>query len=356
MKLESRIFVAGHRGLAGSAIVRSLEQAGYQNIIKRTHSELDLTEQALVNDFFAKEKPEYVFLAAATVGGIMANNLYRADFIYSNLAIQNNVIHASWKHNAKKLLFLGSSCIYPKSCPQPMKETHLLTSELEQTNEPYAIAKIAGLKMCEAFNRQYGTDFLSVMPTNLYGPHDNFNLDKSHLLPAFIRKFHLAKLYQQENWEGLAQDLGTKNQEETKAILKNHNIEKKSIAIWGTGKPRREFLHSDDLAEACVFLMKNDTSKILTEDITHQFINLGSGVDHTIMEIAEITRKIIGYDGQILTNPEKPDGTLQKLQDVSRIHSLGWKHQIELHDGIKKVYDNYLKVGPNPYEDKVSSH
>lgn len=310
MKMEkhSKIYIAGHRGLVGSAIKRKLEQKGYSNLICRTSGELDLRNRQAVEVFFAAEKPEYVFLAAAKVGGIHANNTYPAEFIYDNLAIQVNVIHSAYLHGVKKLLFLGSSCIYPKFAPQPMKEKHLLTGELEPTNEPYAIAKIAGIKMCQAYNRQYGTNYISVMPTNLYGPNDNFDLENSHVLPALIRKFHEAKIQN-----------------------------KPEVEVWGTGKPRREFLYVDDLADACVFLMENHDY----EDIG-AFVNIGTGEDLTIKELAEIIKKIVGYKGELVFNTEKPDGTPRKLLDVSKLHALGWQAKMSLEDGIKMTYEWYV--------------
>ncbi|MBU0671384.1 GDP-L-fucose synthase [Patescibacteria group bacterium] len=308
MKKDSKIYIAGHRGLVGSSIYRCLEKAGYTNIIKKTSKELDLRNQKDTQDFFKKEKPEYVFLAAAKVGGILANNTYRADFIYDNIQIQNNIIHSSYLSKIKKLLFLGSSCIYPKECPQPMKEDYLLTSELEYTNEPYAIAKIAGIKMCESYNLQYKTNFISVMPTNLYGPNDNFDLKNSHVLPALIRKFHEAK-------------------------KKNS----KYVEVWGTGKPRIEFLYSDDLADACVFLMEKINFNDLIKDkkeIRNTHINIGTGTDISIKELALLIKKITGFKGEIKWNKSKPDGTMQKLLDVTKLKKLGWSYQTELPNGI----------------------
>ena len=307
MNSYSKIYIAGHMGLVGSAIVRALKKQGYDNLILRTHSELDLLDQKATADFFKKEKPEYVFLAAAKVGGIMANKTYPADFIYQNLQIQNNIIHHSYLNGVKKLLFLGSSCIYPKLARQPIREEHLLTGELEPTNEPYAVAKIAGIKMCQTYNRQYGTNFISVMPTNLYGPNDNFDLENSHVLPAMIRKFHEAKI---------------SNQNE--------------VVVWGTGAARREFLHVDDLADACVFLMNNyDDSEV---------INIGTGEDVSIKELAEMIKKITGFTGEIVWDASKPDGTPRKLLDVSRLHNLGWKHQINLPDGVLSTYEFYQSI------------
>jgi len=364
MTKESKIYVAGHRGLVGSAILKNLQQKGYTNIVTRTHNELDLTDQQAVAEFFQTERPEYVFLAAAKVGGIVANNIYRADFIYENLQIQNNVIHQSYLHNVKKLLFLGSTCIYPKNCPQPMKEEYLLTGELEYTNEPYAIAKIAGIKMCESYNLQYGTNFISVMPTNLYGPNDNFDLEKSHVLPALIRKIHLGKCLEEDNWEAIRKDLdknpiegidGTASQEEIVDILNKYGISFKiknstfdidansvSIEIWGSGKPRREFLWSEDMADACVFLMENrdfkDTYTLGTTEIRNTHINIGTGEDISIKELVLMIKDIIGYEGEFWFNTSKPDGTMVKLTDPSKLYSLGWKYSIKLLDGIKKMY------------------
>ena len=331
MNKESKIYIAGHRGLVGSAIVKNLEAKGYTNLVYRTHHELDLLNQEAVATFFKAEKPEYVILAAAKVGGIVANNTYRADFIYENLAIQNNIIHQSYLNSIEKLLFLGSTCIYPKEAPQPMREDSLLTSSLEYTNEPYAIAKIAGIKMCESYNLQYGTNFISVMPTNLYGPNDNFDLETSHVLPALLRKMHEAKL----------------NNEPT-------------VEIWGSGKPRREFLYSEDMADACVFLLEsrdfkdtyetlegsNDSctpNSIKNQEIRNTHINIGTGVDISIRELAETIKKIVGYEGELYFNDTKPDGTMVKLTDPSKLHALGWKHTVELEEGIRTVYDWYLK-------------
>ncbi len=306
MDLKAKIYIAGHRGMVGSAIMRNLQKQGFNNILTRTSAELDLKNQQAVTDFFAKEKPEYVFLAAAKVGGIQANNIYRADFIYENLMIQNNVVHSAYVNAVKKLMFLGSSCIYPKLAPQPLKEDYILSGLLEDTNEPYAIAKIAGIKLCESYKRQHGCDFISVMPTNLYGPNDNYNLNNSHVLPALIRKFHDAK--------------------ESNAA---------SVEMWGTGTPMREFLHSDDMADACVYLMKNYSGQ--------KIVNIGTGTDLTIKDLALLIKKIVGYTGEIKHDLTKPDGTPRKLMDVSYLHSLGWKHKIELEEGIKAVYEDFKK-------------
>jgi GDP-L-fucose synthase len=316
MNRNSKIYIAGHRGLVGSAIVKNLKSKGYTNLIYKTHKELDLLDSVAVEKFFTDEKPEYVILAAAKVGGIIANNTYRADFIYENLQIQNNIIHQSYLNRVKKLLFLGSTCIYPKNCPQPMKEEHLLTSKLEYTNEPYAIAKIAGIKMCESYNLQYGTNFISVMPTNLYGPNDNFNLETSHVLPALLRKMHEAKL--------------------------NNSPQ---VEIWGSGKPRREFLYSEDMADACVFLLENINFKdiIVENEIRNTHINIGTGVDVSIKELALIIKDIVGYKGELYLNETKPDGTMKKVTDISKLNKLGWKYKVKLEDGIKIMYKWYLE-------------
>ncbi len=343
MNPESLIYVAGHRGLVGSAIYNLLAARGFKNLIARTHQELDLCNQADVNAFFAKEKPEYVFLAAAKVGGIQANNVHRGEFIYDNLMVQTNVIHAAWKNRVKKLMFLGSSCIYPKHSPQPMKEEYLLTSELERTNEPYAIAKIAGLKMCESYQIQYGADFLTVMPTNLYGPEDNFDLTSAHMLPGVLHKFHLGKLLQENDRDGVVKDLGVGSFAEAESVLKQHGISRDTVTLWGTGKPKREFMHSQDMAEACLFIMEKKSSEILTGDAAHQFVNIGTGIDHSIVEIAEIVKKTTGFRGEMVYDSSKPDGTPRKLMSVDRLHSLGWKHRISLEAGVPMVYENYLK-------------
>lgn len=344
---NSKIYIAGHRGLVGSAIVKNLQSKGYINLVYKTHNELDLTNQKAVEDFFEIEKPEYVILAAAKVGGIVANNTYRADFIYENLAIQNNVIHQSYVHKVKKLLFLGSTCIYPKEAPQPMSEDCLLTSPLEYTNEPYAIAKIAGIKMCESYNIQYGTNFISVMPTNLYGPNDNFDLEKSHVLPALIRKIYLAKLLNEEKYDEVIKDLNVSTLEEAKTYLSKFGVNENSVEIWGTGNPRREFLYSEDMADACVFLLENrdfkDTYNKNQKEIINTHINIGTGVDISIKELAELIREIVGFKGELYFNTDKPDGTMVKLTDPSKLHSLGWKHRVELEDGIRTIFKWYLK-------------
>lgn len=346
MNKNSKIYIAGHRGLVGSAIVKNLQSKGYTNLVYRTHNELDLTNQKAVENFFEAEKPEYVILAAAKVGGIVANNTYRADFIYENLSIQNNVIHQSYIHKVKKLLFLGSTCIYPKEAPQPMSEDSLLTSPLEYTNEPYAIAKIAGIKMCESYNIQYGTNFISVMPTNLYGPNDNFDLEKSHVLPALIRKIYLAKLLNEEKYDDVIKDLNVSTLEEAKTYLSKFGVTEDSVEIWGTGLPRREFLYSEDMADACVFLLENrdfkDTYNENQKEIINTHINIGTGFDISIKELAELIQSIIGFKGKLHFNANKPDGTMVKLTDPSKLHSLGWKHKVELGNGIKTMYEWYL--------------
>lgn len=305
MELNSKIFVAGHRGMVGSAIVRNLQKKGFTNILTKTRKELDLLDSAAVYNFFQNESPDYVFLAAAKVGGIVANNTYRADFIYENLQIQNNIIHNSFLFKVKKLMFLGSSCIYPKNAPQPLKEEYLLTGLLEPTNEPYAIAKIAGIKMCEAYRSQYGCNYISVMPTNLYGYNDNYHPENSHLLPALIRKFHEAK-------------------------VAHH----KEVVVWGTGTPRRELLFADDMADATVFLMQNYDGA--------EFVNVGVGTDLTVMELAELVGRVIGFEGRIVLDTSKPDGTMRKLMDVSKLHQLGWKAQTSLEEGIRLAYQDFL--------------
>ncbi|MFW6101205.1 MAG: GDP-L-fucose synthase family protein [Bacteroidota bacterium] len=421
MHQNSKIYLAGHRGLVGSAIHSKLIQQGYTNIITRPSRELDLKDQRAVAQFFEQEKPEYVILAAAKVGGIMANNTYRAEFLYDNLQIQNNVIHQSYLHGVKKLLFLGSSCIYPRNCPQPMKEEYLLTDELEYTNEPYAIAKITGMKMCEEYNIQYGTNFISVMPTNLYGPNDNYDLETSHVLPALIRKMHLAKCLEQDDWDSLRKDLnhlpinsidGQSDQQKIIQTLEHQGISfanqpisqstnrsgasspHRSVAVklWGSGTPRREFLHSDDMADACVYLMENTDFADLAgysipEDhlnqkahnlltlakeqhqtiiqsndqtanhsdnpylslvkdhqvsIKNTHLNIGTGKDISIKELAEMIKEIVGFQGTIGWNTNMPDGTYRKLQDVSKLHEMGWQEKIGLREGIRKVYGQYL--------------
>jgi GDP-L-fucose synthase len=347
MNKDSKIYVAGHRGLVGSAILENLQNKGYTNIVYRTHKPLDLTNQADVANFYKQEQPEYVILAAAKVGGIIANNVYRADFIYANMMIQNNVIHQSYVHGVKKLLFLGSTCIYPKNAPQPMKEEYLLTDILEYTNEPYAIAKIAGIKMCESYNLQYNTNFISVMPTNLYGPNDNFDLEKSHVLPALIRKIHLAKLLNEGDFEAVKQDLKVGSIEEAKSYLKSFGVDEFSVEIWGSGKPMREFLWSKDMADACVFIMENrdfkDTYTSGQKEIRNTHINIGTGKEISIKALAETIKEEIGFKGELVFNTEKPDGTMRKLTDVSKLNALGWKHKIELEQGIRKMYQWYVE-------------
>ena len=355
MKKESKIYIAGHRGLVGSAIIENLKAKGYSNLVYRTHSELDLTNQEDVKKFFQIEKPECVILAAAKVGGIVANNRYRADFIYENIMIQNNVIHQSYLHAVKKLLFLGSTCIYPKNTDQPMVEESLLTSELEYTNEPYAIAKIAGIKMCESYNLQYGTNFVSVMPTNLYGPNDNFDLEKSHVLPALIRKIHLGKCLENKDWEALKIDLdkhpiegvvGSSSKESILEVLAKYGVKEGEIEIWGSGKPKREFLWSEDMADACVFLLENrdfkHTFSAEEKEVKNTHINIGTGVDISIKELAEQIKRCIGYKGRFNFNTSKPDGTMQKLTNVSKLNALGWKHTVSLNKGVEKIYAWYL--------------
>lgn len=354
MEKQSKIYVAGHRGLVGSAIWKKLEEKGYTHLVGRTHHELDLLDGDAVKHFFDEVQPEYVFLAAAYVGGIVANNTYRADFIYRNLEIQNHVIGESFRHNVKKLLFLGSTCIYPKEAPQPLSEETLLTSPLEYTNEPYAIAKIAGLKMCESFNIQYGTNYIAVMPTNLYGPNDNFDLEKSHVLPAMIRKIHLGKCLMTNNWDGLRRDLdrrpienisGKSPKKEILGILEKYGIFIDKVMLWGTGKPMREFLWSEEMADACVFIMENvdfpDLAKGKTE-IRNCHINIGTGKEISIYNLSQLIKKTIGYEGSIVFDPSKPDGTMRKLTDVSKLHALGWRHNIEIEEGVEKIYAWYV--------------
>jgi GDP-L-fucose synthase len=347
MKLNDKIYVAGHLGLAGSAIVKNLKLKGYKNLIFRSHAELDLINQEHVANFFEQEKPNYVILAAATVGGIIANNKYRADFIYENLQIQNNVIHQSYLNGVDKLLFLGSTCIYPKETPQPMSEEYLLTSPLEYTNEPYAIAKIAGVKMCESYNIQYGTNFISVMPTNLYGTNDTFNLEKSHVLPSLLKKMHLAKLLSEKKYDELINEFGLNNPNKLKEYLAIFGVYEDKVEIWGTGNPRREFLYSDDMADACIFLLENydfkDLVKPGSNEIRNTHINIGTGEDISISELAKVIKQIVGFSGDIFFNTDKPDGTMFKLTNIDKISSLGWSYKIKLLEGIQKVYDEYMK-------------
>jgi Nucleoside-diphosphate-sugar epimerases len=354
MNKDSKIYVAGHKGLVGSAIWKSLLSKGYTNLVGRSHHELDLMNGAAVKDFFDAEHPEYVILAAAHVGGIIANYTYRADFIYRNLQIQNNVISESFRHKVNKLLFLGSTCVYPKEVPQPMSEDSLLTSPLEYTNEPYAIAKIAGLKMCESFNIQHGTNYIAVMPTNLYGPNDNFDLEKSHVLPAMIRKMHLSKCLQENNWSGIMKDLkrrpldeinGKSTMDEIVFTLNKYGVFSNHLELWGTGKPLREFLWSEDMSDACVYIMENVDFKDLAkgkEEIRNCHINLGTGKEISIRNLAKLLAEIIGYGGNIKFNPLKPDGTMRKLTDVSKLASLGWNHKIEIEEGIHLLYQWYI--------------
>lgn len=354
MDKNSKIFVAGHRGLVGSAILKNLKEKGYTNFVLRTHAELDLTDQQGVQTFFAAEKPEYVFLSAAHVGGIMANSLYRADFIYINLMIQNNVIQASFENKVKKLLFLGSTCIYPREAPQPMAENCLLTSPLEYTNEPYAIAKIAGIKMCESYNLQYGTNYIAVMPTNLYGPNDNFNLETSHVLPAMIRKIHLAKCLHIGDWEAIRKDLdkrpvegvnGTSDEKNIQTVLSKYGITYGRVELWGTGKPLREFLWSEEMADASVYVMEHiDFSDVRPEgnEVRNTHINIGTGKELSIREVALLIKEKIAFGGTLVFNSSKPDGTLRKLTDVSKLHALGWQHKIEIDEGIERLYKWYI--------------
>ena len=355
MNKSSKIFLAGHKGLVGSAIYKVLKSQGFKNLILRSHSELDLIIQRDVKDFFRIEKPEYVILAAAKVGGIAANNKYRADFIYENIMIQSNVIHQSYLNGVKKLLFLGSTCIYPKNTEQPIVEDSLLTSKLEYTNEPYAIAKIAGIKMCESYNLQYGTNFISAMPTNLYGPNDNFDLEKSHVLPALLRKIYLAKCLKKDNIDLIKLDLEKNPVYNISAksdiydiidILSKYGITKHSVEIWGSGKPMREFLWSEDMAEACSFLMQQiDFVDIVKEDasqVINTHINLGTGIDISIKNLAFLIKDIVQYDGELIFNTNKPDGTYKKLTNVNKINTLGWKHKVNIEDGIRRLFHWYL--------------
>lgn len=351
MDKNAKIYIAGHNGLVGSAIKRRLLADGYTNIIGRTSTELNLADEKATDIFFEQEKPEFVFLAAAKVGGIMANNIYRADFIYQNLLVQNSVIGSSYKHGVKKLLFLGSSCIYPKNAEQPIREDSLLTSDLEYTNEPYAIAKIAGIKLAESFNIQYGTNFLSVMPTNLYGHNDNYDLEKSHVLPALIRKVYLSHLLETGDLQSIAKNLeiNFESEEQIIDILNKHGVRRSgnevTLEVWGTGTPRREFMHSDDMAAACVFIMNNVNFSDLTKDmkeIKNTHINIGTGTDVTIKELATMIKEKIGFEGQIAFDATKPDGTMRKLMSSAKLNQLGWTHSIELKDGIARVIDTYL--------------
>lgn len=354
---NSKIYVAGHRGLVGSAIWRNLTQRGFTNLVGRTHKELDLLDASAVRRFFDEEQPDAVILAAAHVGGIMANLVNRADFIYQNLQIQQNVIGEAWRHGVKKLVFLGSTCIYPKNAPQPITEDALLTSPLEYTNEPYAIAKIAGLKLCESLNLQYGTDYIAVMPTNLYGPGDNFHLEHSHVLPGMLRKMHLAKMLNEGNISGVRADLrrlpvencdeSLMSDEAIFVLLDKYGISGDALRLWGSGRPLREFLWSEDMADATVHVMLNvsfDQLKGENPEVRNCHINIGTGRELTIAQLAEIVQDTVGYKGRIEWNADKPDGTMRKLCDVSKIHSLGWKHTVELTDGVRMLYDWYLSA------------
>ena len=350
---EAKIYVAGHRGLVGSAIWNNLLHRGYTNLVGRTHAELDLLDGAAVRRFFDEERPEYVVLAAAHVGGIMANLKYRADFIYQNLQIQQNVIGESFRHGVKKLLFLGSTCIYPREAPQPITEDALLTSPPEYTNEPYAIAKIAGLKMCESFNLQYGTNYIAVMPTNLYGPNDNFNLETSHVLPAMIRKLYLAKMLNEANWDAVRADMnrrpvegvdGAASNEVIVAMLNKYGIYADHLMLWGTGAPIREFLWSEDMADASVYALLNiDFNDVRgsNPEVRNCHINIGSGKEITIRQLAELVQRTVGYNGEIRWDATKPDGTMRKLTDVSKLHSLGWHHNVEIEEGVARLVDWY---------------
>ncbi|MEM7086968.1 MAG: GDP-L-fucose synthase [Bacteroidota bacterium] len=357
MNKDAKIYVAGHRGLVGSAILQQLKSEGYHNFILKTSTQLDLRDGHAVALFFKTEKPEYVFLAAAKVGGIGANNTYRGEFIYDNLMIQNHVIHQSYVHGVKKLLFLGSTCIYPKNAPQPIKEDYLLTDILEYTNEPYAIAKIAGIKTCESYNLQYGTNFISAMPTNLYGPNDNFNLEKAHVLPALLRKIHLGKALENTDWNTLRQDLnarpingvdGLASKEKILDVLSHFGIRKSHsvvVEIWGSGKPMREFLWVEDMAEACTFIMRNHdapTSSNGTTEVRNTHLNIGTGSDVSVAELADLLKEIIGYRGGFVFNHQKPDGTMKKLTDVSKINALGWTAKVDLELGLRKMYQWYI--------------
>jgi len=358
MDKRAKIYIAGHRGLVGSAIWNNLLQKGYTNLVGKSHHELDLLDAVAVRNFFDKEQPDYVILAAAHVGGIMANSIYRADFIYKNLQIQQNVIGESFRHEVKKLLFLGSTCIYPRDAVQPIKETELLTAPLEYTNEPYAIAKIAGLKLCESFNLQYGTNYIAVMPTNLYGPNDNFDLERSHVLPAMIRKIHLGKCVNEDNWDAIRNDLdlrpvegvsGKSTKEEILAVLGKYGITANRVELWGTGTPLREFLWSEEMADASVFVMEQvdfkDTYQSGDRDIRNCHINIGTGKEISIRGLAELIAKTVGYNGKLFFNSDKPDGTMRKLTDVSKLHQLGWHHRIDIEEGVQRMYEWYENKG-----------
>lgn len=358
MEKSSKIYIAGHRGLVGSAIWSNLLAKGYTNLVGRSSRELDLRDAAAVERFFEEENPEYVILAAAHVGGIVANNTYRADFIYNNLAIQNSVIGAAYRHGVKKLLFLGSTCIYPKNAPQPMKEECLLTDTLEYTNEPYAIAKIAGLKMCESFNIQYGTNFIAVMPTNLYGPNDNFDLERSHVLPALIRKILLGNALEKNNWDFIRNDLnkspvegvtGESDEATILTLLSKYGVRRRAdhsveVEIWGSGKPMREFLWSEEMADACVYIMEriDFTDVSAPGEVRNCHINIGTGQEISIAGVASLIKESAGFNGSLYFNATKPDGTMRKLTDVSKLHGLGWKHRIDIEEGVAKMIDWYL--------------
>lgn len=355
MNQSSKIYVAGHCGLVGSAIWSNLQQKGYTHLIGRTHDELDLLDSTAVRRFFDNERPEYVFLAAAYVGGIVANNRYRADFIYRNLGIQQHVIGESYRHGVKKLLFLGSTCIYPRDVSQPMKEQALLTASLEYTNEPYAIAKIAGLKMCESFNLQYGTNYIAVMPTNLYGPNDNFDLERSHVLPAMVRKIHLAKCLEESDMDAVRADLakrpvegedGTGSDKDILDLLARYGITPSGVTLWGTGRPLREFLWSEEMADACVYIMEHvdfDDLRDETNEVRNCHINIGTGKEIAIRELAQLVARTAGYRGTLAFDASKPDGTMRKLTDVSKLHALGWHHRVEIDEGVERMYRWYLQ-------------
>lgn len=355
MNQSSKIYVAGHCGLVGSAIWSNLQQKGYTHLIGRTHDELDLLDSTAVRRFFDDERPEYVFLAAAYVGGIVANNRYRADFIYRNLGIQQHVIGESYRHGVKKLLFLGSTCIYPRDVSQPMKEQALLTASLEYTNEPYAIAKIAGLKMCESFNLQYGTNYIAVMPTNLYGPNDNFDLERSHVLPAMVRKIHLAKCLEESDMDAVRADLakrpvegkdGTGSDKDILDLLARYGITPSGVTLWGTGRPLREFLWSEEMADACVYIMEHvdfDDLRDETNEVRNCHINIGTGKEIAIRELAQLVARTAGYRGTLAFDASKPDGTMRKLTDVSKLHALGWHHRVEIDEGVERMYRWYLQ-------------
>ena len=353
MDKNAKIYVAGHRGLVGSAIWKNLEQRGYHNLVGRTHAELDLTDQLAVRKFFDDERPDAVVLAAAYVGGIMANSLYRADFIMQNMMMQCNVISESYAHGVKKLLFLGSTCIYPKNAPQPIKEDALLTSPLEYTNEEYALAKISGLKMCESYNLQYGTNYIAVMPTNLYGPNDNFHLENSHVMPAMMRKVYLARMIGEGNWDAIRKDMdkrpvngidGKASEEAILDVLSHYGIENNKVNLWGTGSPLREFLWSEDMADASVYALLNidfDDVRGSNPEVRNCHINIGSGKEITICQLAELVQRTVGYNGEIRWDATKPDGTMRKLTDVSKLHSLGWHHSVEIEEGVARLVDWY---------------